>query len=352
VRNVSSLNYRPAATNKQTRAVYCDYVRLSHLDDQLASSALAEKTLAIISFGDEAHNIPALPCPRIKVNTPQLGDTRLVEVWRSSAPVHCNKRLDIHYAADSSQLFGSIQLPDSGQAAVDNLTRHVYQRIFDLLEAEGYPHLIRVWNYVPNINQANGGLERYQRFCLGRHQAFHERNRFSENDLPAASAIGTRNGELQIYFLAARQAGKQIENPRQVSAFRYPRCYSPRSPSFSRAILKDWGHEQHLYISGTASIVGHESCHDGNPREQLGETLQNIRSLLAHAQHAGRVNYGSLTNLSSMKIYIRHEQHFRQIRHILERHISREIPTLYLQGDICRSDLLLEIEAIRHVHQY
>lgn len=346
--NVSPSNYRLATSTKPAKTVHCDYVRHSHLNDYLASSASVKEVLAIISFGEEIDGISDLPCPRIKVDIPQLNNTRLVEIWRSSTPVLYNERSGIHYATDGDALFGFIHLPDSDQSTIDDLTCDAYRRIFDLLQTESYPHLVRVWNYVPDINKTTNGLERYHLFCLGRYQAFSERNRFFEHGLPAASAIGVRRGTLYIYFLAARHAGRQIENPRQVSAFHYPSCYGSRSPSFSRAILKEWNDSHHLYISGTASIVGHESCHDGNPDEQLRETLRNIESLLEHAAHVSEIRDDFLNGLSCMKIYIRHSCHFDLVKNFLEQRFSRELPAIYLQGDICRNNLLLEIEAICH----
>ena len=346
--NTLPLNYRRVASNKPLAVAHCHYVPLTRLAGYIAESA--QKILAVISFGSEEHD--SLPCLHIKVATPQLGDAKLVEVWTSSAPVLHRQQGGIHYAVSGDAIFGSIRLPESDEATLDTIICTAYRRIFDLLQAEACPHLIRVWNYVPNISCTANGLERYQRFCLGRHQAFSERNQFFEHGLPAATAIGVRQGDLHIHFLAARHAGKQIENPRQVSAFHYPHCYGPRSPSFSRAILKKWNDGHHLYISGTASIVGHESCHEGDLDRQLQETLRNIESLLGHAGDTSETRGDYLNTLSSVKIYIRHPHHLSLVKNSLERHFHREMPTMYLQGDICRSDLLLEIEAICHAHQY
>jgi len=348
--NTLPLNYRRVASNKPLAVAHCHYVPLTRLAGYIAESA--QKILAVISFGSEEHDIRPLPCLHIKVATPQLDDARLVEVWTSSAPVLHRQQGGIHYAVSGDMIFGSIRLPESDEATMDTIVCTAYRRIFDLLQAEACPHLIRVWNYVPNISCTANGLERYQRFCLGRHQAFSERNQFFEHGLPAATAIGVRQGDLHIHFLAARHAGKQIENPRQVSAFRYPHRYGPRSPSFSRAMLKKWNDGHHLYISGTASIVGHESCHEGDLDRQLQETLRNIESLLGHAGDTSETRGDYLNTLSSVKIYIRHPHHLSLVKNSLERHFHREMPTMYLQGDICRSDLLLEIEAICHAHQY
>ncbi len=347
--NALPLNYQHAASNKPLAVVHCNYIPLPHLAGYIAESA--QKILAVISFGSEEHDIRPLPCLHVKVATPQLDDARLVEVWTSSTPVLHRQQGGIHYTVNGDMIFGSIRLSESDEATMDTIVYTAYRRIFDLLQAEACPHLIRVWNYVPDINSTANGLERYQLFCLGRHQAFSERNQFFEHDLPAATAIGVRQGDLHIHFLSARHAGRQIENPRQVSAFRYPHRYGPRSPSFSRAMLKKWNDGHHLYISGTASIVGHESCHDGNLDEQLRETLCNIESLLGHAGHVSEIRDDFLNNLSCMKIYIRHPRHLGLVKDSLERRFGREMPAMYLQGDICRSDLLLEIEAICHTHQ-
>lgn len=347
MRNVSSIHHQHTALSRQSAVVGCHYVPLSRLASYLDASA--QNILAIIGFGKGIRGAAAtLSCPLSEVDTPQLGNTNMAEVWTSPAPVNYGEQHGIHYSASDEVFFGSIHIAESGQAPLDVISCEAYKNIFDLLQAQGYPYLIRVWNYLPNINQITDGLERYRLFCLGRHQAISERNSFIERDLPAASAIGTRNGNLQIYFLAARKAGKQIENPRQISAFHYPRCYGPRSPSFSRAVLNKWGDEHHLYISGTASIVGHESCHNGDVQGQLEEILRNIESLLEHARHTADIDCGSLINLSSMKVYIRNAQDFEQVRRALEKRINHKVPTLYLQGDICRNNLLLEIEATCH----
>ncbi len=102
---------------------------------------------------------------------------------------------------------------------------------------------------------------------------------------PAATCIGRRDGDpmVQVYWLAGRAPGLPLENPRQVSAYRYPREYGPTPPSFSRAMLAS---DRLVMISGTASIVGHASRHRGNVRAQLDETFTNLANVLQRA--AGR----------------------------------------------------------------
>ncbi len=206
---------------------------------------------------------------------------------------------------------------------------------------------LEVWRSTESlqINAEAQGLERYRAFCLGRYQAIDSWNFVSEQ-LPVATAIGSRAEGRLIYFLAARQPGIQIENPRQVSAFHYPPQYGPKSPGFSRATVKNWGGSRHLYISGTASIVGHETRHAGECLSQLRESLENIHAVIEQAHHLHGMACKTIADLDVLRIYIRDpvmaEDSLAQLRELAG-------PTCRLQlvqGDICRQDLLLELEGL------
>src|SRR3546814_1451833 len=91
------------------------------------------------------------------------------------------------------------------------------------------PHLLRVWNYLDAITFGDGDAERYREFCVGRARGLGD---FDTHALPAATAIGRCDDArvVQVYWLAARTPGTPVENPRQVSAYRYPRQYGPQQP--------------------------------------------------------------------------------------------------------------------------
>ena len=72
-----------------------------------------------------------------------------------------------------------------------------------------------------------------------------------------------------IYFLAGAHPAHILGNPRQVNAYDYPSLYGPRSPSFARASLYRSDSATQLFISGTASVVGHQSQHKGLADLQL-----------------------------------------------------------------------------------
>lgn len=316
------------------------YEPVSSLDAVLGGS----EVLAAVDFAAQTRTDPEAPY-RITLGLPALDDAETVEVWRTVGPVAHGMDGPFGIAESSDVLFARLVLDESGFADLDAATAHVYREICALLKRRGFPHLVRIWNYFPQINRLERGLERYQAFCLGRHRAL-EPTPEMERDLPAATAIGGRGRGLAVYFLAARAPGVQVENPRQVSAFRYPERYSPRSPTFSRATLKHWGEDRHLYISGTASIVGHESRHLDDPLAQLDEIITNLQALIDSANQVEPIGLDGPAGLSLVKVYLREAELLASVRRRLQQMLGEGPRVIYLLGDICRQELSVEIEAL------
>ncbi|HYE37213.1 hypothetical protein [Methylocaldum sp.] len=301
--------------------------------------------LGVIGFGDSPEPAADAPYPVLMLPMDNLDEQKLCEVWLSPWPVTYGEHQGIRYAFNGEILFGSLSIYEQEEDSTEALTYRAYRRILDLVRSSGYSHIIRMWNYLPQINGEHMGLEHYQQFCLGRHQAFAEANYVFDRDLPAASAIGTASDGLRVYFLASRTPGRQVENPRQVSAYRYPLQYGPRSPSFSRATLTEFGSERQLYLSGTASIVGHETLHLDDACGQLRETLVNIQAVLNELGRP-RIKLNELGADCMLKVYLRHREHFGIAKKLLAETLHPSCPVIFLEGDICRRDLLLEIEGV------
>lgn len=320
------------------------FVPASRLVDHrfLASQPL----LAVVQYETRGQQSLSLPCPSAVIPLPQLNETKLVEVWTSATPVVTGRRDELHYAANGKVLFGICQLQEREGVPLDATSYSTYQNIFRLVEQEGYPHLLRVWNYLSDINEEQDDLERYRRFCVGRYNAFAEFRTNFERALPAGSGVGMHTPGVAVCFMASQQAGKPVENPRQVNAYRYPPQYGPRSPSFSRAMFKDWGTRRQLFLSGTASIVEHQTRHAGDMRAQLAETLHNIRALLQHTADVTGVDFQGESTRAVFKVYIRRPGNFPSIEQILKRELGEQASVLYLNGDLCRRDLLVEIEGM------
>lgn len=314
---------------------------------QLSSLQTDTRIMAAVQFGSRTWSNAAEPW-RFGVGLQPLDvATDMVEVWRASDTVRSALidgvalRLSPHYA------FGHVLVNEDEHPDLQAATRSAYDRILSALREHGHPHLIRVWHYFPDIGAVEHGIERYQAFCVGRHEALSAASGF-ERTLPAATAIGTRVPGLLMYFIAARTPPVQIENPRQVSAFRYPPQYSPRSPSFSRAVRSGSAHEASLYVSGTASVVGHATRHRDQLHGQLQETVNNLTALFAQASAGPSHGFRLPDDLKQLKVYLRDHDDLHAARTFLEPYFNAA-PILYLQGDVCRADLKVEIEGISTV---
>jgi len=333
-------------------------LHLDYLSPAEYQSAAWADVLGVATFNGPPAPAPGSgEIPVAEVNTPLLlGTADVCEVWRSGLPAESGQRNRVRFRRSENLLFGCIALAESeidpagprGSAAPSALqaaTEQVYREICATLDALGYPHLLRVWNYLPDINRDTGGIERYRQFNRARQHALSACGRAVRGKVPAASALGAVSGSpLVVYFLAGRVAPAFIENPRQMSAYRYPREYGSHRPVFSRATLLRQRDSLTLFISGTASIVGHRSIHVGDTAAQTRETLANIAALLEEANRVERAARFSLGSLAC-KVYVRRPQDLPVIRAELTRALEPASRAIYLQADICRQDLLVEIEA-------
>ncbi len=316
----------------------------------LPSSEQTGSVFGCLLFGgDDAvpnNAVADLPCARVAM--PRLdGVPLLCETLGGGAAIRSGSFKDIAYRFDDEVLFGVIQLDETTMnategSALQTAAEQAYLRIFELLRAQGFPYVLRFWNYMADINGEANGLERYRQFNLGRQQAFAESGQAVSGNVPAACALGASHGPLVVAFLAGRQPSLPIENPRQVSAYDYPEQYGPRSPLFSRASVANVGNGRHLFLSGTASIVGHETLHDGDIAAQTRETLANIRAVIEEAARKTQTRC-ALTDLDYI-VYIRREADLPVVRAIVEAELGSAVRASYLLADICRADLLVEIE--------
>ncbi len=306
--------------------------------------------LAAVAYGGAA--LPPGAGVAVEVPNAVLGGGPWLELWGASGPLAAGRSGLLDFAHDGRLLFGAGRLPVGGGA--EPAAHALFAELLALASELGYAELLRVWNYLPGINQVRDGLEVYRSFNLGRARAFVSRfGLAAERRFCSSSAVGTPGEDLVVLFLAAREPGRHVENPRQVAAWRYPPRYGPVGPSFSRLTVAPAALGPCCFLSGTASVVGHATLHAGDPEAQLGETLVNIGRALEAAASDGSARWREgFAALSLAKVYVRHPADLAAIRAGLEPHLplgpggpERRQP-LYLEADICRSDLDLEIEGV------
>jgi chorismate lyase / 3-hydroxybenzoate synthase len=269
--------------------------------------------------------------------------------WVGTESRRSREFADIRFQTDKHMLYGVLDIDEGGYAhggtPLQLATDDAYRRIFSLLDRQGYPHLWRAWNYLADINGESDGLERYRQFNIGRHDAFVASGRLASGNVPAACALGTPGGPLTIAFMAGRTAPTALENPRQISAYHYPATYGPRSPTFSRAALAHLPGQELLFVSGTASIVGHRTVHVGDIDGQTRETVANIAALLESANRQALATPYRLAELR-YRAYLRHAHDYPRVQGILEKLLGADAAVVYVHADICRAELLIEVEAM------
>lgn len=273
----------------------------------------------------------------LRVALPVLGPASPRECWSVGADVTQGVDGGVRWSRGGGWRFVAIEVDEAPAGDIERAARDAYDRLLRDVAASPEPHILRVWNYIHAINEGAGDDERYRRFCNGRAASMgaHRLTRY-----PAATAIGHRGppGRLQVYALCTREGGRPIENPRQVSAWNYPRQYGPTSPQFARAMQLPDGS---LAISGTAAVLGHASSHAGDVVAQAREALANVHALRERAA------LPPFDSASPLKVYVRNAADADAVRGVLDAELDPAVPRLLLRGDICRRELLVELDGWR-----
>lgn len=300
-------------------------------------ASLGDDVLFAVEFGlDQSPVAPR----RARVRLKPLTGAGLVEVWHATGPVSAGFDGQIRYTRDPNYLAGAIELDERECGGLEAASEIAYRAIASFQSRSQHPHILRMWNYLDAINEGDGDAERYRIFCTGRK---HGLGAELAKQYPAATAIGCRDGArvLQVYWLAGRSPGLALENPRQVSAFQYPRRYGPSAPTFSRAVQLAGGL---LMISGTASIVGHATQHVGDVPRQLDEIFSNLNALMGKAHDNDPSLPAAFSRGTLIKAYVRDPADAPLVDRALTARLPPGTPYIVLEGDVCRSDLLVELD--------
>lgn len=301
---------------------------------------------------DESHAL-SLRKNDYGVTTRQCGRYQFHYYWFEPQP-----RSHTHYSASSTGIThdGNAAL-NSTYCAVTATSHYAqqchlaYQAVLSTLE--NGQHLQKIWHYLPAINSGAGDEENYRQFCHGREQALLESN-LALDQLPAATAIGIPDAEAPalFYWVTGPQSGTNVENPRQVKALQYPRQYGPAKPNFSRATLSHCA--QQFFISGTASVVGHETAHPYNTPSQTQEMLNNLNSLMNNAQRLTdtktKSQLAGINQLTGpLRLYLRQPEDYQAVLSACRQAVLPLDQLICCHGEVCRDDLMVEIDGIQHL---
>jgi len=260
--------------------------------------------------------------------------------------------------------------PDAGIEDTHDQAFDCLEKMFKLLEEKGFPResVIRTWLFQEDIVGQDGDGNRYRWLNLARREYFRPEGRvpihFGKNltvkDLrgniipldsitpPASTGIGISANSFVMEALALLTDREDVhiiflQNPDQVSAFDYDDEVEVTAPLFSRGLAVVIGDRMVIYISGTASIIGKHSVHLGDVVKQTECTLDNIEKVI------GQVG-ATLEDVPQLRVYIKNKEDYEAVRRVVEARCPNT-PVLYLEADVCRPELLVEIEAVAYMQR-
>ena len=245
-----------------------------------------------------------------------------------------------------------ISYPKAGDTGTQ--AKAVFERIGDILSSEGFliDEIVRQWNFIEDITGIYDGIQNYQLFNDARSE-FYSKAKWT-GGYPAATGIGCSAGGVTVSVFAVKNPAKHshpIDNPIQVPAHKYSgkvlvagKEAVKTTPKFERArLLRDT-----VLISGTAAIKGENSSISQDPRTQSEAAMEVVESLVNPSNiHPGCKHF----RFEALRIYIKREEDAPEVISAI-RERWKGVPVHFLKADICRPELLLEVEGTGTVRRF
>lgn len=273
------------------------------------------------------------------------------ETWRLHTLMSGDSAAALFDNGTTQFLVGKVQ--SNGQRSCQASSEIAFAALNKILqEADfGIHHIIRQWNYLEDILGFDGEKQRYQEFNNVRSKAYGEA--FNSNGYPAATGIGMNRGGVIIEFVAVKSddiISQPVDNPGQVSAHKYSEkvlvgeeCVLKTTPKFERARYLSVNGNKLILISGTASITGEKTIGVGDPVKQTEVTIENIRRLYSEEVLRELPEPELEPKYGHARIYVKNKRDFAAIKRTFKNQFGN-LPVVYIIADICRNDLLVEIE--------
>ncbi len=293
------------------------------------------------------HDHPAV----VSLNLDPLNQKRLFECWWYRGDVGHRTFGTAMISECDDYAVVTVQKTEAASGDFREFAYEAYRELLRAVRSAKHTRIVKIWNYFAGINSGDGDLEKYRQFSAGRAKAFAELG-IRDEEAPTGTAIGTLSGDaFTLIALASNRDFRSAENPRQVSAFNYPRRYGPSSPKFSRSGYVSTGNHRLFLLSGTAAVVGHKSVSPYNAEMQTDETLRNLELICEAVSILGPGGpHLVLDEESVLRVYLRDPKDFETVSRKLETALgcsSRRVA--FLQGNICRRELVVEIDGVKIV---
>jgi enamine deaminase RidA (YjgF/YER057c/UK114 family) len=224
--------------------------------------------------------------------------------------------------------------PEKLDASRADQARNVYERMEEYVEAAKMEvtEIGRTWMFLDEI------LDWYGLFNAVRTE-FYKRRKIFDAIVPASTGVGVKNargaallaGAWAIQPKSPRMAVRELGSPLQCPAPAY-------GSSFSRAIEVLTPEYRRVLISGTASIHrGGETARLDDVRGQIDLTMDVVQAILA----ANDLTFTATTRATA---YFKDVRNAALMDDWCRRHELLRFPFVSVQADVCRDDLLFELE--------
>lgn len=225
-----------------------------------------------------------------------------------------------------------------------------------------FSNIIRQWNYIENITHIPDKGQNYQHYQIFNdvRSDYYNKSEFIHG-YPSATGIGTDICGLVVNFIAISTATNvqivPVINPGQIDAHKYSQKVlvgsgvnkkeDKSSPKFERGKLVRTDEGTKIYISGTAAILGENTVFPTDVEKQTMATINNIKRLVDDESvlELDDIQAVEKSNYSYVRSYVKHKTDIDIVKRLCEKHFRSEC-FQYLISDICRDDLLVEIEGL------
>ena len=242
---------------------------------------------------------------------------------------------------------------------VKEQSEEVFGKIDALLSLHDFAvdDIVRQWNYIGNIVSYRDGKQNYQEFNDAR-TIYYSQGQW-QYGYPAATGIGASGEGIIVGCIAFksknsyRRAIYPIDNPLQVAAHAYSKqvlIYRTEesmksTPKFERAKLIKTQRGVCCFVSGTAAIRGEQSAAISTAKEQAIMTIENIKYLVSPENLQRHFCKPYNLKYAQLQVFIKNAQDYAEVRSVVEQAYP-QMSVVYTIADVCRSELLVEIEGI------
>ena len=216
---------------------------------------------------------------------------------------------------------------DQTSSALENLQMVLAQAGFNLADT------VRTWFFLETILSWYGDFNRAR-------TKIYSGVKFRTGSLPASTGVGAKNPADTALALAAL-AFRPLDKSSRAQEVASPlQCPAPAyGSSFSRAMELASDAGRRLHISGTASIApGGKTLWIGDVRKQVELTMDVVEAIL-------RARGFTFADLTRATAYFRHASDAGIFAEWLAVNRLTQMPVVSAQCDVCRDDLLFELEA-------